>query len=174
MKRAFLALALAALAACQEEDGKPPSPVALTDEAIGHYCQMYLADHGGPKAQIHLKGYDQPLWFSQVSDAAAYLHDPEQIAEISAVYVSDMALAADWAEPGSDNWIAANQARFVIGSRQMGGMGMPEAIPFGAAEAAEAFAAAEGGQVVTFEAIPPEYVQAGMGEVVAPGGGGEG
>jgi copper chaperone NosL len=174
MKRALFVLAFTALTACQEEDGAPPSPIAMTDEAIGHYCQMYLADHGGPKAQIHLKGYDQPLWFSQVSDAAAYLHDPEQIAEIKAVYVSDMALAPTWAEPGIGNWIAADQAQFVIGSRQMGGMGMPEAIPFGTAEAAAAFVAREGGQVVSFETIPPDYVHPGMGDLSVTAEGGEG
>ena len=174
MKRALFAFAILALAACQEEEGAPPSAVAMTDEAIGHYCQMYLADHGGPKAQIHLKGYDQPLWFSQVSDAAAYMHDPEQIAEIRAVYVSDMALAANWAEPGIDNWVAADQAQFVIGSRQMGGMGMPEAIPFGTLEAAEAFVMREGGQVVAFSAIPQDYVHPDMGDLSVSATGGEG
>lgn len=174
MKRALFAFAILALTACQEEDGAPPSPVAMTDEAIGHYCQMYLADHGGPKAQIHLKGYDQPLWFSQVSDAAAYMHDPEQIAEIRAVYVSDMAMAPNWAEPGIANWIAADRAQFVIGSHQMGGMGMPEAIPFGTLDAAEAFAAREGGQVVGFQAIPQDYVHPGMGDLSVTATGGEG
>lgn len=171
MKRALFAMAILALTACQEENDTPPSPIAMTDDAIGHYCQMYLADHGGPKAQIHLKGYDHPLWFSQVSDAAAYMHDPEQIAEIRAVYVSDMSLAASWAEPGIENWIAADQARFVIGSRQMGGMGMPEAIPFGSAATADAFIAREGGTIVGFDAIPQDYVHPDMGDLSVGGEG---
>ena len=50
----------------------------MTDEALGYYCQMYLADHGGPKAQVHEKGQEQPLWFSQVSDAVVYLRGGEK------------------------------------------------------------------------------------------------
>lgn len=165
MKRAIMLCLLTAslampLAACQkaETDAKPAA-ISMTDEALGHYCQMYLADHGGPKAQIHLAGFEQPLWFSQVSDAIAYLHDPEREAEIRAIYVTDMAAAASWSEPGRDNWIDADTAFFVTGSRQLGGMGVPEAIPFASRAAAERFVAAEGGSIVALEEIPEAYVR---------------
>jgi copper chaperone NosL len=160
-RKTLLALILV-LAACKDETAAVPQPVEMTDEALGHYCQMYLSDHAGPKAQIHLDGYDQPLWFSQVSDAVAYVHDPEQIAPIAAIYVSDMAKAASWAEPGKANWIAATDARYVIESAQLGGMGVPEAIPFGTEAAADAFVAAHGGKVVTFDAVPEAYVRPQM------------
>ncbi len=166
MKPAALLLAAALalpLAACKEDTAAaPPAPVEMTDEAIGHYCQMYLADHGGPKAQIHFAGHDAPLWFSQVSDAAAFVRDPERFAEIRAIYVSDMAVAESWAEPGRGHWIAADAAHFVIESRQKGGMGIPEAIPFGTLPAAEAFVAAEGGRILGFDAIPEAYLRPAM------------
>lgn len=148
------------LAGCSgETSAEVPAPIAMTDDAVGHYCQMYVLDHGGPKAQIHLKGFEQPLWFAQVSDAVAYMHDKERTADVMAVYVSDMEKAVSWGEPGVENWVAAERAFFVTGSRQMGGMDTPEAIPFGTREAAEAFVEREGGGIVTFDAIPEDYVR---------------
>ena len=130
---------------------------------------MYVLDHGGPKAQIHLKGLEQPLWFSQVSDAAAYLHDKEREREIVAVYVSDMQKAASWGEPGATNWIDANTAFFVIDSAQMGGMGTPEAVSYCTEADAEAFRAAHGGTVVAFTDIPVGYGATGVAAAPEPG-----
>lgn len=146
------------LAACKEEAAVKPVAVTMTDEALGYYCQMYLADHGGPKAQIHEKGQDHPLWFSQVSDAVTYLRGGEKRGDVTAIYVSDMEKAPSWAEPGRDNWIDADAAVFVIGSRQAGAMGMPEAIPFGSQKAADAFVAREGGAIVKLAEIPDKYL----------------
>ena len=69
-----------------------------------------------------------------------------------------MARAASWENPGETNWIEARAAFFVIESRKQGGMGAAEAVPFGNCEAADAFAAANGGRVVTFTQIPAAYV----------------
>ena len=46
----------------------------------------------------------------------------------------------------------------MIESRKRGGMGTAEAVPFGNRDAADAFAAANGGRVVTFAQIPSAYV----------------
>ena len=163
INRLIPALALAVLvalplAACKEEAAVKPAAMEMTDEALGYYCQMYLADPGGPKAQVHEKGQEQPLWFSQVSDAVVYLRGGEKRGDVTAVYVSDMAKAKSWAEPGRDNWIDADAAMFVIGSRQAGAMGMPEAIPFGDQKAAEDFVAREGGAIVKLADIPDSYI----------------
>ena len=76
MKRALilsLSLSLLALAACKEEVVQTTDPVGLTAESIGHFCQMNLLEHPGPKAQVHLEGLPgAPLFFSQVRDAVAY------------------------------------------------------------------------------------------------------
>lgn len=165
MKRLLLAavasLALAsALAGCNGESATVrPLPVTMTEDAVGHFCQMYVLDHAGPKAQIHLAGFDQPLFFSQVSDGIAYLKGDERDGDITAVYVSDMAQAVSWGEPGADNWIDAENAVFVINSEQPGGMGLPEAIPFGSQEKADAFIRAKGGMAVRLDAIPEAYVR---------------
>ncbi|WP_237152827.1 nitrous oxide reductase accessory protein NosL [Oryzibacter oryziterrae] len=158
---ALLAVLLLAapLAACNDQSAAvKPAAIEMTDNALGYYCQMYLADHGGPKAQIHEKGTEQPLWFSQVSDAVTYLHGSERRGEVLAVYVSDMSRARSWDEPGRDNWIDADSAWFVIGSRQSGGMGTPEAIPFASKEAAAAFVADKGGNIVRLADIPDSYL----------------
>ncbi|MDZ4137241.1 MAG: nitrous oxide reductase accessory protein NosL, partial [Paracoccaceae bacterium] len=52
-----------------------------------------------------------------------------------------------------DNWINAKDAVFVVGSAQAGGMGAPELVPFARRPEAEAFAAHNGGRVLTLAAI---------------------
>lgn len=167
MKRALLALLL--LAACNDEVAVVPDPVPLSDAALSHFCQMWIADHGGPKAQIHLEGFAEPLFFAQVRDALAYLRSPEREAPITAVYVSDMAEAPSWEEPGADNWVDAAVAAFVVGADVVGGMGAPEVAPFGDTSAAEAFAARHGGSVMALDEIPMEAVL-GAVEIDLPGG----
>ncbi len=160
MKRVLLLVL--ALAACKEET-QDLSPIALTPEATGHYCQMNLLEHPGPKAQVHLEGLPgMPLFFSQVRDAVAYARLPEQDGVILATYVSDMgAPGATWEEPGPTNWIAAESATYVMGSSAEGGMGAPELVPFADPAAAAAFAAEKGGKVVQLAQVPDS-------EVIAP------
>lgn len=166
----LLPLIVAVLAGCTGAgDSAPPSPIAMTQDSLGYYCQMYVLDHGGPKAQIHLKGLEQPLWFSQVSDGAAYLHDKERDRDIVAIYVSDMGKAVSWGEPGASNWIDANSAFFVIDSTHMGGMGTPDAVPFGTEADAEKFRAQYGGTIVAFSNIPDGYGMVDADAVVAEG-----
>ncbi|GAA6162954.1 nitrous oxide reductase accessory protein NosL [Pelagimonas sp. KU-00592-HH] len=154
-----LLMAALAVAGCKEEEAKaPPAPVELTEEALSFFCQMNIAEHGGPKGQIHLEGYPVPLFFAQVRDMVAYLKSPERDAEILAVYVSDMSVAASWEQPGSDNWIAADGASFVVGAPVAGGMGAPEIVPFASPEGAAQFLSTYGGEVLPLSEIPDEAV----------------
>lgn len=167
-----LLAALLALGACQREAEAPPAPFAMTEEAMGRYCGMNILEHAGPKGQIILARYDEPIWFSSARDAIAFTMLPEEPKDIRAIYVSDMARAPSWDKPGADNWIDARQAFFVIGSDAKGGMGVAEAVPFSTGEAAAAFAKDHGGTVVRFDAVPRDYIleqQAGS-DVSAPSG----
>lgn len=157
MKRLFLCALL--LSACKDEV-QDISPVAMTAEAVGHYCQMDLLEHPGPKAQVHLEGMGgAALFFSQVRDAVAYMRLPEQDGVILAIYVSDMgAPGATWAEPGATNWIALEQAYFVVGSAAEGGMGASELVPFSRKVDAGRFAADRGGRVMALAEIPDSAV----------------
>ena len=160
IRLAALLLPLALAAACDDEQAVAnlPEAIALTEDAAGHYCQMIILEHQGPKAQVHLAGFPAPLWFSQVRDGIAYLKSPEQSAEILVLYVNNMGEAQSWSEPGAENWISAADAFFVVGSDAIGGMGAPEIAPFGNQLKAEQFIAEHGGQVMLLDEIPAEIV----------------
>lgn len=155
-------IALISLVACKEEAVQDISPLPLTVEAVGHFCQMNLFEHEGPKAQAHLGGLPQmPLFFSQVRDVVAYVRLPEQTHEVLAVWVNDMgAQGASWSEPGITNWIAADTAHYVVGSRVVGGMGAPELVPFSDPAKASIFATLNGGKVMRLADIPDDAVLA--------------
>jgi copper chaperone NosL len=133
-------------------------PAELTGEAIGHYCQMIVIDHAGPKAQVHLVGQAEPLWFTQIRDAIAFQRSPEETADVAAFFVNDMGAAASWEQPGTDNWIDARVAHYVIGSNRRGGMGAPELVPFSSRDRADDFAGRHGGKVFGFAAITDAMV----------------
>ena len=78
-----LALTLLVAACAQESPLEVPGPVAMTEEAVGHYCQMIVLEHPGPKAQVHIAGIAEPIWFSQVRDAFVFDRLPEETAEIA-------------------------------------------------------------------------------------------
>ncbi|MEM5494551.1 nitrous oxide reductase accessory protein NosL [Hoeflea sp. AS16] len=162
---AAIAVTAIIVSACSEQEAKVevPQPVALSEEAVGHYCNMTILEHTGPKAQIFLANNPHPVWFSQVRDGVAFLRSPEEHYETVAVYVNDMGKASEWDFPGDDTWIDAQQAWFVIGSRKTGGMGTPEVIPFGEQQTASAFAAENGGAVVRLTEIPDAYVLGPVG-----------
>lgn len=163
MRAAFILTAALALAACKEDAAsEAPPPVDLTETALSYFCQMNIAEHGGPKGQIHLDGMPQPLFFAQVRDMVAYLKSPEREAEIIAIYVSDMGAAPSWSNPGVSNWISAETAQFVIDAPIAGGMGAPEIVPFSETAQAREFAARFGGQVRSLSEIPDEAV---LGEI---------
>ena len=167
MRRPLLILAAAmafAMTGCSDETPvEPPKPFALTAEAVGRYCGMNVLEHPGPKGQILLGQIPEPIWFSSARDAVAFTMLPEEPKNIAAIYVSDMAKADSWEEPGAENWVEARQAFYVIGSSMRGGMGAPETVPFSTEAAAAEFAGSNGGQVVSFSDIPSDYVL-GTGE----------
>lgn len=162
MKPLLIALTLLAVTACKEEVAQDTTAVPLTPEAVGHYCQMNLLEHDGPKAQAHLAGLPRaPLFFSQVRDVVAYLRMPEQSHEVLAVWVNDMgASGAAWNAPGATNWITVEEAVYVVGSDVVGGMGAPEIVPFLKRDDAAAFADKNGGEVMQLAEIPDSAVLA--------------
>lgn len=150
------------LAGCgDDEEAAKPAAQELTREAIGHYCNMIVADHLGPKGQILLKDRDEPVWFSSVRDTIAFTMLPEEPKDIAAIYVNDMAKAS-WDSPEPGTWIDARETWYVIESDRVGGMGAPEAVPFSEQAAAEAFAAQHGGRVMAFADVPEDFILGGV------------
>lgn len=149
-------IALLLIAACKEEEAKAPPPVDMTDTALSYFCQMNIAEHGGPKGQIHLDGMPAPLFFAQVRDLMAYLKSPERDARITAIYVSDMGAAKSWDEPGESNWINADSAIFVVDAGVAGGMGAPEIVPFSDPSKADEFITRYGGKTFSLTDVPDD------------------
>lgn len=160
VKWAAMGLALLLAAACDRAApvAAVPVPAEVTDESTGHYCGMLLADHEGPKGQIHLESRDGPIWFSSVRDTIAFLRLPEEAKDVAAVYVNDMGRARSWNQPEAGTWVDARAAWFVIDSSRRGGMGAQEAVPFATESAAEAFRVKHGGRIVRLDDIPDAYV----------------
>lgn len=149
------------LGACDDDTASTrPEPMAMTAEALGYYCQMNILEHDGPVAQIHLAGFDQPIWFSQVRDAVAFIRSPEETEDVTAFYVSDMGDDPSGDRPDPIVWVDAEEAAFVLDSDRTGGMGAPEAVPFADPAVATAYASAAGGKMVTLAEIPDAYVLA--------------
>lgn len=154
-------LVVMALSGCGKKEAEVPPPVAIPADAIGHFCNMSVSEHPGPKGEIMLKGQAQPVWFTSARDAIAFTLLPEEPKDILAIYVSDMGKSS-WDRP--EAWVEARHAYFVIGSNRTGGMGAAEAVPFSERQTAEAFAAANGGSVVDFQHVPQDYILgAGVG-----------
>ena len=73
MKRLLL-IALLALAGCKDEAVQDVSPMALTADSTGYFCQMNVLEHPGPKAQAHLQGFPRmPVFFSSASIFSFFL-----------------------------------------------------------------------------------------------------
>lgn len=161
LKAAAAILFAVSLQACEQQVEAPAVPFSLTEEAMGRYCGMNVLEHPGPKGQVILSRYDEPIWFSSARDAIAFTLLPEEPKDIRAVFVSDMARAASWDDPGADNWVEAARAFFVIGSSRKGGMGADEVVPFSSREAAQAFQEEHGGRIVTLAQVPSGYILGG-------------
>lgn len=174
MKRLLL-IALLALAGCKDEAVQDVSPMALTADSTGYFCQMNVLEHPGPKAQAHLQGFPRmPVFFSQVRDGFAFARMDEQMAPILQIWVNDMgAPEATWEDPGAANWIRAEDAFYVMGSDRTGGMGLSDLVPFADPSAAAAFASRWGGRVVRMDEVPDDAVLAPQAGTAPDGGAGE-
>ncbi len=149
------------IGACEQNSiNEKPKPNILTDDAIGHSDKMIVVNHKGPKAQIFLKGIKEPLWFSSVRDAIAYIKSDEKTSPIIVAYVNDVGKAESWENMGKNNWIDVEDAFFVVGSDAIGGMGAPELVPFSNKEAALDFIKERGGEILLINDIDAEMVLA--------------
>lgn len=158
LKILSIAICCTFLVACENEV-EVPKPMELTRNSDGFYCHMIIVDHPGPKAQVFEKDRKDPLWFSSVRDAVAYMQLPGEAQNVLAFYVHDMGKAKSWKNPQSKGiWIDATKAVYVIGSIKRGGMGAKETVPFLDHQQAEKFAKKFGGSVVAYEKIPSNYI----------------
>ena len=126
------------------------TPQAVTRDDIGYYCNMIVEDHSGPKGQILLTDTENAIWFTSVRDTVAFTLLPGEPKNIAAFFVTAMD-EADWNHPEKEinSWIKAQSAWYVIKSKQRGGMGQMEAIPFKRQKSASNFVKKHGGDIVS-------------------------
>jgi len=136
-----------------------PQPREPDSHAIGHYCRMTLTEHVGPKSQILLKGWQDPLWFTSVHDAFVYIaQDLVNEHEMAGFWVNDMGQGT-WEKPAPGSWIEAKGAFYVVESQKSAAMGGSEAVPFKERAQAQAFTEEFGGRIVDYRealALMPE------------------
>ncbi len=152
------ALATLALGACGRKDdatGDAAKPREIAAQTSCSLDGMLLADYPGPKGQIIFKGSSEVNWFCDTVELLSTLLKPEQVRPVLAAHVQDMA-KADWDKPVGQ-WIDAQQAVYVLGSKRQGSMG-PTAASFATEAAAQAFVQQWGGRVLRYAEIKPEMV----------------
>ena len=112
------------------------------------------------KRQIFVRGLPDPYWFSSVRDAFAFTMLQETPKAIAAIYVNDMARAKNWDQPEPGTWVEAHQAYFRDRQPPPRRHGRRRSDPVRLAAAAQDFADANGGRVVSFAEMPRDYVLA--------------
>lgn len=149
--------ALGLLAGC--ESGKSASagivPVEIGRATSCSLDGMLLADYPGPKAQVHVDGRAEPMFFCDTVELFATLLSGEQSLAVRAIFVQDMG-RAEWEEP-KGHWIDARGAFFVVGGRRHGSMG-PTVGSFAQDEDARRFAADYGGKVLRYAEVTADMV----------------
>ncbi|MYN10166.1 nitrous oxide reductase accessory protein NosL [Pseudoduganella aquatica] len=147
------------LAAC----GQAVTKLAALEPDSNAACAldgMVLKDFPSSKAQIRYED-GKTDYFCDVMELFSMVLMPDQRRPVAGLYVQDMARAV-WDRP-MGHWIPAQHAWYVAGSRRAGSMG-PTIVPFGTAETARAFAAAEGGRVLRFDQVDSSQLRmAGAG-----------
>lgn len=149
------------LLACKpsSETVAPPQAAQFSDDAVGHFCHMFLAEHDGPKAHLFLADQEEPVWFTEVNQLFAFQLLPEEAKNIVALYVNDASGVDDWTDHSvNKRWLNAKEAFYVIESSFIGGMGSADALPFKERAAAEEYVSSHGGRVVTFDEMPESFV----------------
>lgn len=158
-RRTLPALAAALLlAACAGDSADTAGivPVEITRSTASTIDGMLLADHPGPKAQIHYAGQTEPDFFCNTRDMMFVYLAPEALRKVNAIFVQDMG-RADWDEP-LGHWINAREAWFVAGSNRRGSMG-PTLASFADKADAENFTLHYGGEVLHFDQVDLNTVE---------------
>ena len=153
----YLLVATLSWACSERQPATVMEPQELTRDAVGYFCGMTVLEHKGPKGQVFLTDRQQPLWFTSVRDTITFTMLPGEPKNIAAIYVTDIG-SASWDQPEPGTWIEARKAFYVLGSDRIGGMQVPEVVPFATREDAKLFIKQHGGEIFVFDAIPRESI----------------
>ncbi|MGL1833093.1 nitrous oxide reductase accessory protein NosL [Rhodocyclaceae bacterium SMB388] len=152
---ALVALLLTGCGDTQTPDTGTVTPAEITRDTASVIDGMLLADHPGPKGQIHYSGQTGPDFFCNTKDMIYVYLVPEQLRKVRAMFVQDMG-KTDWDEP-EGHWIDARAAFYVVGSNRRGSMGTTLAT-FAVDADARSFAETYGGEVKRFDELTLDSV----------------
>lgn len=149
----MLLLSVGLLAGCTEDEqaAMVQQAVAIESGEECHLCGMIITNYPGPKGQLFSKGIEGNLKFCSTRDMFAFIVDPENSHNVKQAFVHDMAVTP-WDHPDEETYVDAREAWYVIGHSKQGAMGATLA-SFARQEDAQAFADAEGGEILGFEQI---------------------
>jgi len=159
-------LSLFLLQGCGKEDETSvmvQQALAIESSDECHLCGMIISGFPGPKGQLYSKGINGNMKFCSTRDMFAFILDPENQHNIQRAFVHDMAVTP-WGKTNDEIYIDAKKAFYVIGHNKPGAMG-PTLASFTKQTDAEAFSAAQGGEVFSFEQINLETL---MGMITRP------
>ncbi len=135
--------------------GRASGPAEIDSGTACHLDGMLLGEYPGPKAQIHVAGRREPMFFCDTTELFNTVLAGEQALKIESIYVQDMG-RAEWEKP-QGHWIDARQGFYVLGSKRHGSMG-PTIASFAMEADAQRHAKDYGGKVLPFAAITKDMV----------------
>lgn len=141
------------LLGCNSDDATKqfvdPQSFESTQEC--HVCGMVIVRFPGPKAQAFETRGEQMRKFCSTMEMMIWYLQPENLANVSSVYVHDMTFSP-WDKPKDKHLIDAKSAIYVLGSDMSASMGSSLA-SFSSESAAQSFIEQHGGEQFVFIAL---------------------
>lgn len=157
---ALAAITLAGCSSDEQQTAAKPDPVHFDSGDECHVCGMVITNFPGPKGQAFTERQQHTRKFCSTKDMFAWFLQPENENRDHTLYVHNMA-ETHWDHPDDTHLIDAREAFYVVGSERTGAMG-PTLASFETESEATDFAATYGGEILSFDDITLEHLNAGM------------
>jgi copper chaperone NosL len=157
---ALTAITLAGCSNGEQQTAAKPDPVHFDSGDECHVCGMVITNFPGPKGQAFTERQQHTRKFCSTKDMFAWFLQPENVNRDHTLYVHNMA-ETHWDHPDDTHLIDAREAFYVVGSERTGAMG-PTLASFETESEATDFAATYGGEILSFDDITLEHLNAGM------------
>ncbi|WP_342631054.1 nitrous oxide reductase accessory protein NosL [Marinobacter alkaliphilus] len=157
---ALMAITLAGCSNGEQQAVAKPDPVHFDSGDECHVCGMVITNFPGPKGQAFTERQQHTRKFCSTKDMFAWFLQPENVNRDHTLYVHNMA-ETHWDHPDDTHLIDAREAFYVVGSERTGAMG-PTLASFETESEATDFAATYGGEILSFDDITLEHLNAGM------------
>jgi len=144
----------------KETVAEKPAPVHIESSDECHVCGMAITRFPGPKGEVITEKEQAVHKFCSTRDMFSWVLQPENVNRSHTLYVHDMS-QTEWDSPDDTALIDARSAFYVVGSERQGAMG-PTLASFSTESAAHGFMMEHGGEVLRYDAITLEHLNAEM------------